>query len=266
MSKLEQFILKQKETSLTEPNKTLAMTHVVYGYPSVQESIMWMEDLLTIGVELLEVQFPFSDPVADGETIVNACHSALINDFTMQNCLAHLATLSHKFPNSKILLMSYLNPIFKIGIDNFVEQAAQSNVSGIIIPDLSVENASEYQHACLANEIEPIWLVTPNTPSDRLKMIAQKATGLLYCVSRSGVTGGGPQNPDRNLNDYLSEIKRYTDTPLAIGFGIRDKAQIDAVSKYADVAIIGSALLEKYDDSGAQKALNYVKALFPHLK
>lgn len=261
MSQLEQFILKQKE----ESNKTLAMTHVIYGYPSVQESLAWMEDLLTIGVELLEVQFPFSDPVADGETIVNACHHALANEFTMQDCLAHLAALSNAFPNSKILLMSYLNPIFKFGIRNFVEQAAQSSISGIIIPDLSVENAQEYQQACLVNKIEPIWLVTPNTPSDRLKMIAQKATGLLYCVSRSGVTGGVQQNSNRDLNDYLREIKRYTTIPLAVGFGIRKKEQVDAVSEYADVAIIGSALLEKYDEDGTQKALNYVRELFPHL-
>ncbi len=265
MSQLEQFILDKQKSLSTISNPVLAMTHVVYGYPSVSKSIEWMEDLLTAGVELLEVQFPFSDPVADGPTIVNACHHALTSKITIEDCLTHLARLSSAFPNSKILFMSYLNPIFKFGIERFVQQASQANISGIIIPDLAIENAQEYQAACLNNKVEPIWLVTPNTPSGRLKMLTQQATGFIYCVSRTGVTGGEQQSSFSKLQNYLQEIQSYTNTPLAVGFGIKSKDQIDAISEHICVAIIGSALLQKYDELGPGQALIYVKKLFPHL-
>ncbi|MCU7369333.1 tryptophan synthase subunit alpha [Paucibacter sp. O1-1] len=128
---------------------------------SVEESLTWMKTLLDLGVDLLEVPFPFPDPVADGPTIVNACHKALTEDLKIKDCLLHLKTLAQAYPNSKIVFMSYLNPIFKFGMTTFVEQASLSGISGII-PDLAIENAQEYQQACDVFKIDPIWLVTPS--------------------------------------------------------------------------------------------------------
>lgn len=264
MSQLQQFITTRKQQLSLENQTPLSMTHVIYGYPSVEESLTWMKTLLDLGVDLLEVQFPFSDPVADGPTIVNACHKALTEDLKIKDCLSHLKTLAQAYPNSKIVFMSYLNPIFKFGITTFIEQASLSGISGIIIPDLAIENAQEYQQACDVFKIDPIWLVTPITPKERLKSIAQRSSGLLYCVSRSGVTGGN-RTQDIQSYSYINDVKCYTQTPLAIGFGIRSRKQVEEIMHHADIAIIGSALLDRYDNQGATAAALFVKELFPHL-
>ena len=280
MNPLSDFIHKRAQ----EYQAPAAMTHVVYGYPSIQESLDWMRALLTQGVDILEVQFPFSDPVADGPTIVSACHKALESQPNMAQCLRDIEEFSQTFSSSKILLMSYLNPVYRFGVTKLVKAAAQAGIHGLILPDLPIEQAREYKAACQKNGIDPVWLVTPATPSKRIAMIAQQATGMLYCVSRSGVTGQKESESITHkkttgkcsLEDYLASIRQHTlsedkNVPLAVGFGIRTPEQVSDLTDLAEVAIIGSALLEAYNtgkgQTGKEKAgLELVRSLFPYLK
>ena len=262
MSQLADFI-NAKQPLTTQP---LAMTHVIYGYPSIEASLEWMQTLLAMGVETLEVQFPFSDPVADGPIIVEACHKALESEPKMQQCLLDLGRLARDYPDSQILLMSYLNPVYRFGITKLVETAAQQGLTGLILPDLPIEHANEYQAACAEHALDAIWLITPNMPKERIKYIASQASGMLYCVSRSGVTGQKSSlQSEFDLAAYLAEIRQHTNVPLAVGFGIRAPQQVAGLTGLADIAIVGSALLEAYNQGGIASGKALVAKLFPQL-
>ncbi|NVK40279.1 MAG: tryptophan synthase subunit alpha [Oceanospirillaceae bacterium] len=255
MSALQHFIETRRKDS-----EILLMTHVVYGYPTVDESLALMRDLLDTGVELLEVQFPFSDPSADGPSILNACHEALENKPTLSACLEDMAKLSRDYPDSRILLMSYLNPFYRYGLERLPKDAAQSGISGFIVPDLPLELAGAFRSACNDADVEPVWMLTPETPASRMQDICAAATGLLYCVSRRGVTGKSDGNA-QPLDDYLAGIRTYTDLPLAVGFGIRDAAQVAALTGKADIAILGSGILDAFNAGGRAAVRDLVQSL-----
>ena len=260
MSPLAQFTQEK-----LQHKSILAMTHVVYGYPTVEESLAWMKRLLQEGVDFIEVQFPFSDPVADGPSIVAACHQALKQDLDVDTCLTQLGALAKDFPDSRIVLMSYLNPMYRFGLQKLAERAAEEQISGLILPDLPIEAARNYQQACQNAGIDPIWLVTPVTPKGRLAMLAEQAQGFLYCVARSGVTGQSNhqgKTPSTELESYLAEIKQHTNTPLGVGFGLRNKEQINALVGKAEIAILGSALLDAYNQGGQEAGVKLIKTLF----
>lgn len=253
------------------------MTHVIYGYPTIEDSLAWMETLLAQGVDILEVQFPFSDPVADGPTIANACYQALINKPDLSQCLKDIEPLRQAYPNSKILFMSYLNPIYRFGIQKFIHSASQAGITGTIIPDLPIEQADDYRESCQQYNLIPIWLITPATPNIRIKKIVEQASDMLYCVSRSGVTGQKEnallshslKSHQSVLAEYIHGIQSHiVDTnpmSLAVGFGIRTPEQVQALNGVADVAIVGSALLEAYNAGREKEGIQLVQSLFPYL-
>ncbi|GGN32341.1 MULTISPECIES: tryptophan synthase subunit alpha [Marinomonas] len=260
MSQLADFIHQKRQQK-----PILSMTHVVYGYPSVEESLSWMERLMQEGVDFIEVQFPFSDPVADGPSIVAACHKALEQKLDVETCLSQLGKLAKNFPDSRIVLMSYLNPMYRFGLDKLAKRAAEENILGLILPDLPIEQAATYQAACKANGIDPVWLVTPATPKDRLAMLAGQASGFLYCVARSGVTGHSVHEGKSKVNvldDYLAEIKTHASAPMGVGFGLRHREQIEQLTGKADIAILGSALLDAYNNGGQDQGIKLIKDLF----
>lgn len=272
MSQLAAFIQQQRQKK-----PILSMTHVVYGYPSVQESLDWMARLMKEGVDFIEVQFPFSDPVADGPSIVAACHKALEQKLDVETCLSQLGKLAKGFPESRIVLMSYLNPMYRFGLDKLAKRAAEENILGLILPDLPIEQSAIYRAACEAHQIDPVWLVTPATPKDRLAMLASQASGFLYCVARSGVTGHSVhedkeredkahENEEKSkttsLNHYLTEIKEHSTAPIGVGFGLRERAQIEQLIGKADIAILGSALLDAYNKGGQEEGIALIKNLF----
>ncbi|MGO2356652.1 MAG: tryptophan synthase subunit alpha [Marinomonas foliarum] len=265
MSQLATFIAEKRQQK-----PILSMTHVVYGYPSVEESLSWMERLMQEGVDFIEVQFPFSDPVADGPSIVAACHKALEQDLNVETCLSQLGKLAKNFPDSRIVLMSYLNPMYRFGLDKLAKRAAEENILGLILPDLPIEQSATYQAACKANNIDPVWLVTPVTPPDRLAMLANQASGFLYCVARSGVTGHSVHETKSNagkakqnsLDEYLAQIKQHANAPMGVGFGLRERAQIEQLIGKADIAILGSALLDAYNKGGQEVGIKLIRDLF----
>ncbi|MBR7890282.1 tryptophan synthase subunit alpha [Marinomonas sp. A79] len=266
MSQLAAFIEEKKTLKATrQQDPILSMTHVVYGYPSVQESLDWMERLMREGVDFIEVQFPFSDPVADGPSIVAACHKALEQTLDVDTCLSQLGELAKKYADSRIVLMSYLNPMYRFGLEKLAQRAAEENIQGLILPDLPIEQAATYQAACKQNDIDPVWLVTPVTPPARLEMLASQASGFLYCVARSGVTGHSSHESkvkSTSLDDYLAHIKQHASAPMGVGFGLRERAQIEQLIGKADIAILGSALLDAYNQGGQDAGIKLINDLF----
>jgi tryptophan synthase alpha chain len=249
MSALESFIITKRETQ-----PILLMAHVIYGYPNIEQSLKMMETLLQKGVDILEVQFPFSDPVADGPVITDACHIALENNPRLGQCLNDVNQLAERYSNTKVLLMSYLNPLLQYGFKCLATDMAP-NIIGLITPDLPID-----QHALIAPltdknnsvAIDPIWLIIPNMQNERIDLVASKAQGMLYCVSRAGVTGQTDQSEQSKLQEYLSVIREHTKVPLALGFGISGAQDIKSIVGLADVAVVGSALLRAYQSEGMQ--------------
>lgn len=261
MSPLQTFIRQQREDK-----PILLMTHVVYGYPSIDASLALMRNLLSEGVELLEVQFPFTDPSADGPSILHACHQALTQRPTLARCLEDIARLAQEFPASRMLLMSYLNPLYRYGLERLPQDAAAAGIAGFIIPDLPLELADPFRHSCVKARIEPIWMLTPETPAPRMQQICMAASGMLYCVSRRGVTGSDnaqklTSSKELPLEDYLALIRADTALPLAVGFGIRTRAQVRALHSQADIAVVGSGLLDAFNQGGAPAVVELVRSL-----
>lgn len=252
MSTLQTYIKSQRES-----RPILLMTHVIYGYPTIKDSLEIMETLMREGTDILEVQFPFSDPVADGPTITNACHVALENAPTLRQCLADINALATRYPDSKVVLMSYLNPMLQFGFKALAGAAAPA-ISGLIIPDLPIEQAS-FAEPLKAADIAPIWLTIPQMDSARLAQTLSAASGMLYCVSRSGVTGGATAFDA--VTDNLDTLKQQTSVPLGVGFGISKPEHITALIGHADIAIVGSALLNAYNEAGLTQLVTRFKSL-----
>lgn len=254
MNSLQRFIEQQR----TE-KPILLMTHVIYGYPTVADSLQLMSDLLANGVELLEVQFPFSDPVADGPAITEACHDALHGEPQLEQCLIDLAKLKVLFPDSRILLMSYLNPLYQYGLERLT-QTARGVVSGFIVPDLPLQMGADFARDCATSDISMIWLTTPDISDERLSEVAAAANGMLYCVSRRGVTGGHTEQSD-GLTGYINRVREYVSVPLGVGFGIQSHDDVAALEGIADIAILGSALLRAYKKSGSDEVIKLITSL-----
>ncbi len=258
MNKLTSYIQKQRENK-----PLLMMTHVVYGYPNIEKSLEIMQLMLEKGVEILEVQFPFSDPVADGPTITTACHHALEHKPTLSQCLKDIKKLARQYPDSRMLLMSYLNPLLQPGFESLAKQMGD-DIAGVIIPDLPIDHHDML--APLINKgISPIWLITPDMHEDRIRLVTEQAQGMLYCVSRSGVTGqqstGEEATKMQYMQGYLKTIRQSTSLPLAVGFGINTREDIAALKGHADVAIVGSAFLNAFNNEGLHGVLKKLNEL-----
>lgn len=258
MNTLTSFIQKQRQNK-----PLLMMTHVVYGYPTIEKSLEIMGVMLENGVEILEVQFPFSDPVADGPTITTACHHALEQNPTLTQCIKDIKKLAQQHPQSRMLLMSYLNPLLQPGFESLAEQMGD-DIVGIIIPDLPIDHHTMLTP--LTNKgISPIWLITPDMHEDRIRLVTEQARGMLYCVSRSGVTGqqatGEESTKMQHMQRYLKTVRQFTSLPLAVGFGINTREDIAALKGHADVAIVGSAFLNAFNNEGLHGVLKKLNEL-----
>ena len=242
MTHLDSFIKDRRQSK-----SVLLMTHVIYGYPTVEKSLDFMRVLLNKGVDLLEVQFPFSDPVADGPTITTACHDALENAPTFDEYLNDLNQLSKQYPDTRILIMSYLNPLLQYGAEQLASKS-NGGLHGIIVPDLPLE-AARLMEPMNATTAAPVWLLTPDTSDERIAQVTAAAKGMIYCVSRKGVTGQ-TTNGMEGVKQYIDRVRNNTDVPLGVGFGIQSADDIRLLHGIADVAIVGSGLLNAYRKKG----------------
>ncbi|MEX0624505.1 tryptophan synthase subunit alpha [Saccharospirillum sp.] len=241
-------------------DKLQVMSHAVVGFPSLDENEQAIASLVASGVHLIELQVPFSDPVADGHTLVNACYDALKNGGSLRATLDLCAKVSRQHPEASFILMSYLNPLYRYGLERLFRDAAAAGFKGMIIPDMPVEQLEPYIPLLDELGLAPILMVTPNTPDERVARIANSARGMVYVVSRMGVTGKQTQWGDV-FHAYVARIRNYTDLPLAVGFGIQSADDLKALTGTAEVAAFCSKYIEWQREDGSDAAARKMKTL-----
>jgi tryptophan synthase alpha chain len=237
----------------------LLMTHIVIGYPSFEESFAMIRAMVESGVDLMELQIPFSEPIADGPVILAANQKSLERGATVAKCLDFAREAAGTF-DIPLLFMSYYNILFKYGIDPFVETMADMGMRGAIVPDVPPEEGSDYLAAMNRRGLAPILIFSPATSEDRMRFIAGHAAGFVYCVARKGVTGLDTRF-SRDLDRYLSQCRRSTDLPLALGFGVKEKKDVDFLKGKADIAVIGTQTIRLVDEEGVGAVRRFVESL-----
>ncbi len=224
------------------------MPYYTIGFPTPEKSLQVIKAIAQSGADLIELGIPFSDPLADGPTIQHSTQKALENGTNVAACLELVKELRAQSVRQPLLLMGYTNPILSYGINRFVEQAAIAGADGFIIPDLPLEEAQAMESACREQQLALVYLVAPTSPVERIEQIAAHATGFLYLVSLTGVTGARDVLP-ANLKEFIQRVRAVADVPLAIGFGISTPQQARTVGQLADGVIVGSALIQTVEDA-----------------
>ena len=237
----------------------LLMTHIVLGYPSLEDSFRLVEAMVAAGVDLMELQIPFSEPTADGPVIVHANQIALERGATVKDCLKLAEKISGTF-EIPFLIMSYYNILYKYSVNPFVALMSNAGLRGAIIPDLPPEEGQAYLDAMQAHGLAPILLYSPTTPPDRMQYIAAFARGFIYCVARKGVTGANTDFSE-DLTAYLKDCRRSTSLPLALGFGIKEKSDIDFLKGKADIAVMGSQTIRIMEQQGIAAVGGFIRSL-----
>lgn len=195
------------------------------------------------GVDVLELGVPFSDPLADGIVNQLSAQRGLKSGTTPPKVLETVAQI-RKYSQIPVVLYIYYNLVFKFGVEQFIKQAASSGVDGILVLDLPPEEADNYQNLMNKYGLCPIYLIAPTTPEERIKFIVSNAKGFIYYVSREGVTGMRDGIPE-SLPIMVGKIRKHTNLPIAVGFGISNPQQAKAVSMYADAVVVGSAVVNR---------------------
>ena len=224
-----------------QQKKLLVMTHVVCGYPSFEDNWRELEIMAEHGVDLVELQFPFSEPSADGPLFVKANQESLAHGTTVEQCFAFMARATAHFP-FRVLMMGYYNTAFKLGHAAFIDKLAAAGGVGFILPDLPLEEATELFALAAARDLAPIILMTPTSSEARLRTLAAAAKGFVYAVARKGVTGTATSMDDE-VGEFLARCRANTALPLAVGFGVSTREDMDFIAAHADIAIIGTAAL-----------------------
>jgi len=222
--------------------------YVTAGDPSLDVTGRLVIEMARRGADIVELGVPFSDPLADGPTIQRASQRALQGKTTLRGILALVRDLRNH-TEIPLVLMTYYNPIFAYGEEDFLTHAREVGVDGVIVPDLPPDEGSTFYDRAAAAGIDAILLVAPTSPQARIRMIAERSRGFLYYVSLTGVTG----SRDRlaaDLDEKLALIRSLTKKPVAVGFGISTPAQAAAAARLADAVIVGSALIDRWEKAG----------------
>jgi tryptophan synthase alpha chain len=226
---------------------------VTAGYPELDSTAKLVWNLAEAGADLVEIGIPFSDPIADGVTIQKSSQKALENGITLKRIL-HQVEEIRKGSELPVILMGYLNPVAKYGFQSFVKDAENAGVDGLILPDLIPEESFSYQEVVKTSKIGLNYLVSPNTPGDRLRTIDGLTRDFIYCVALTGVTGSREGLPP-GIADYLSRVKGATTHPYLVGFGISNPQDARAIARHADGVIIGSAIIKLIAQSANERAM-----------
>ncbi len=238
------------------------MTHIVAGYPSLEESFDVALLMAESGVSYIEIQIPFSDPVADGPTIMQANQEALERGVKVEDCFLLMERLRNEFFKrgfeTELLFMTYFNIVHKFGVREFCKRAKEVGCYGLIVPDISIDESQErFSESCKEFGLKNILVVSPLTSEERIKRLAGVAEGFVYCVSRYGTTGAS--NSMGDLGKYLERVRRFFNLPLAVGFGISSKEQVAAVHQHAEIAVIGSKVINVMRESGIEGVREFLK-------
>ena len=229
---------------LRRTGRKALIPYITAGDPRPELTVPTLHALVEAGADLIELGVPFSDPVADGPIIQKACERALAQGMTLRRVLELVREFRQTDTETPLILMGYLNPIERMGHQEFVAAARDAGVDGVLTVDLPAEEAAELVELLEVADIDPIFLLAPTSSTERIRRTARLARGYLYYVSLKGVTGSAALDV-ATVVDKLAAIRAHTDLPLGVGFGIKDPTTAAAVARVADAVVVGSALVAK---------------------
>ncbi|MDF2722625.1 MAG: tryptophan synthase susbunit alpha [Paenibacillus sp.] len=236
------------------------MTHQIVGYPDFETNYEMIRIFHEQGIRLVELQLPFSEPIADGPVFLKANQAALAAGVTIEQCMAFAARVTADFADISFLFMTYYNIVFRYGEEAFVHKCAEIGIAGLIVPDAYPEECGGLLEACRRGGVEPVLIVTPYTPESRLARLASQTGGLLYCAARKGVTGAKTEFGDAT-DVFLARVRQYARTPIAVGFGIQNGEDIASLRGKCDIAVIGTQMLLKLEREGLSGMRQFIGQL-----
>lgn len=237
----------------------LLMTHLVVGYPSLDANWAMLEAMDSAGVDLVELQLPFSEPIADGPSFVKANHDAIEAGTDWQTYFDLAARAAERF-SFELVFMGYYNSVFSMGAERFCARLSEAGMRGFILPDLPPEEATELTAVARGFGLDAIPIMTPTNSPARLAEIGRQTSGFVYCAARKGVTGR-KTDLSEGVPAFLERCRKATSVPLGLGFGIRTAEDVRELRDLADIAIIGTAGLNAWEERGPDGYRQYLEGL-----
>jgi tryptophan synthase alpha chain len=243
-----------------QPEHKALIAYITVGYPSIEATLKVVPLLAHSGCDIVELGIPFSDPLADGATIQKASFSALQNGITPRLCLEVAKQLS-QVVEIPLVFMTYFNPVFSCGLEEFCTACTKSGIDGLIVPDLPPEEGTELEAVTQKQNLDLIYLLAPTSTEERIRLVAQRYRGFIYLVSVTGVTGVRDKLP-ANLEAFLAMVRRVATQPLCVGFGISTPEQARQVARIADGVIVGSRIIQLMEaEDEFTSVSNFIKGL-----
>ncbi len=250
--------------AVREQKRPGLIVFVTAGFPDMEATMELVPALVAAGADAVELGVPFSDPLAEGPVIQESSFQALQNGTSLEDCLKATAALRAKIPDTPLILMGYYNPIYTYGLVPFAERCQRAGVDGLIAVDLPGFEAAPLISECRSRDISVIPLLAPTSTDESIKHACTGASGFVYCISVTGVTGAREQVSGRSF-ELLDRVKTHTDLPLAVGFGISNRSHVEEVGNTAEAAVVGSALirvmLESPREEVVERASRFVAEL-----
>jgi len=234
--------ITDKFKQLKSERKTALIPYIMAGDPTLQATKKYVLDLEKSGADIIELGVPFSDPLADGPTIQRAAERSLNHGTTLSKVIGLVQEIRKK-SEIPLVLMTYYNPVFKYGVELFIKRAVRAGIDGVIIPDLIPDEATDFIRIAKQHELDTIFLLAPTSTRERINKVVASASGFVYFVSITGITGA-KLSVGKQMKSTLNSVRKITNKPVAVGFGISSPEEAAIVAKLADGVIIGSAIVK----------------------
>ena len=252
---------------MREEGRTGLVLFLTVGFPDMDSTRELVPALARAGADCIELGVPFSDPLAEGPTIQASSYRALQNGVTLESCIDLVAELRPEVPDTPLILMGYYNPVLRYGLSRFAGDASSSGLDGVIVVDLPTEESAPLEQECRPRGIHVIPLLAPTSTEARIAAACETASGFVYCVSLTGVTGARNELSS-GVFPLLEKVRRHTSLPLAVGFGVSRRQHVESISKHAQAAVVGSAVVDVIARSPREELVenvsHYVMALAGH--
>jgi len=241
-------------------NHTALIPYITVGYPNTATTLKVVSLLASSGCDIIELGIPFSDPLADGATIQRASYEALRQGVTPKICLEMAQELRQQV-EVPLVFMTYYNPVLKFGLEQFCSKCAEVGIDGLIIPDLPPEEGQELEKSTRSHGLDLVYLLSPASTEQRIRLVASKASGFIYLVSLTGVTGARDKLP-AELESFVARVRARTEIPLCVGFGVSTLEQARRIAEVANGVIIGSRIIQLIEEDTSLKSLHlFIKGL-----
>jgi tryptophan synthase alpha chain len=257
--------IEDRFARLRAERRTGLIPYVTAGDPSPQATLPLMHALAGAGADVIELGVPFSDPMADGPVIQRAAERAIRQGVGLPQCLQFVTQFRRTDPSTPVVLMGYANPIERMGIERFVQLASEAGVDGVLVVDYPPEECADFADRLRAAKIDPIFLLAPTSTDRRIESIARVASGYVYYVSLTGITGAGHLDVAA-VAERIPSIRARVRLPVGVGFGIKDAASARAIARVADAVVIGSRVIQAMEDAGGAGAVDAAAAFVSSIR